>query len=69
MGVNLFAGKFSYCFNETSEELFQVDAVGNKSECLELQPFYQEITWKTFMFNYDNVANGYLSLLQLVSHT
>jgi len=71
MGVNLFAGKFYFCFNETSEEMFDPDTVNNKTECLSLvQENHTEVRWKNIKVNYDNVGMGYLSLLQVVSlHT
>lgn len=68
MGVNLFAGKFYYCFNETSEEMFSPDEVDNKTQCLSLiQDNFTEVRWKNVKVNYDNVGMGYLSLLQVVS--
>lgn len=68
MGVNLFAGKFSYCFNQTSEELFAPEEVNNKTECLALiQQNFTEVRWKNTKINFDNVGMGYLSLLQVVS--
>uniref|UniRef100_A0AAX7UWK5 Sodium channel protein n=1 Tax=Astatotilapia calliptera TaxID=8154 RepID=A0AAX7UWK5_ASTCA len=67
MGVNLFAGKFYYCFNETSEELFLPERVDNKTQCLALiQENFTEVHWKNLKINYDNVGMGYLSLLQVV---
>lgn len=68
MGVNLFAGKFYYCFNETSEEVFTTDQVNNKSDCFALiQENFTEVRWKNTKINFDNVGMGYLSLLQVVS--
>lgn len=68
MGVNLFAGKFYYCFNETSEEIFSSEDVNNKTECLALiEANSTEVRWKNVKVNYDNVGMGYLSLLQVVS--
>uniref|UniRef100_A0A4W6EST6 Sodium channel protein n=1 Tax=Lates calcarifer TaxID=8187 RepID=A0A4W6EST6_LATCA len=65
MGVNLFAGKFYYCFNKTSEEMFHPDKVNNKTECLTLiNDNFTEVRWKNLKVNYDNVGMGYLSLLQ-----
>lgn len=67
MGVNLFAGKYYYCFNQTSEEYFPVDVVNNKTQCeaLMLQN-YTEVRWKNVKINFDNVGAGYLALLQVV---
>uniref|UniRef100_A0A3B5ARM0 Sodium channel protein n=1 Tax=Stegastes partitus TaxID=144197 RepID=A0A3B5ARM0_9TELE len=68
MGVNLFAGKFYYCFNETSEETFLPEEVNNKTECLALiQANFTEVRWKNIKVNYDNVGMGYLSLLQVAT--
>lgn len=68
MGVNLFAGKFYYCFNETSEEMFHSYDINNKTECLALmEANYTEVRWKNLKVNFDNVGMGYLSLLQVVS--
>lgn len=67
MGVNLFAGKYYYCFNETSEEYFPVDVVNNKTQCEALiQANYTEVRWKNVKINFDNVGAGYLALLQVV---
>ncbi|KAM9391754.1 sodium channel protein type 4 subunit alpha B [Pholidichthys leucotaenia] len=68
MGVNLFAGKFYYCFNETSEEYFHPDEVNNKTQCLALiQENFTEVRWKNLKINFDNVGMGYLSLLQVAT--
>uniref|UniRef100_A0A3P8SPB2 Sodium channel protein n=1 Tax=Amphiprion percula TaxID=161767 RepID=A0A3P8SPB2_AMPPE len=68
MGVNLFAGKFYYCFNETAEEYFLPEKVNNKTECLALiQENFTEVRWKNVKVNYDNVGMGYLSLLQVAT--
>lgn len=67
MGVNLFAGKYYYCFNETSEEVFPVDIVNNKTQCVALiNENYTEVRWKNVKINFDNVGAGYLALLQVV---
>lgn len=67
MGVNLFAGKYYYCFNETSEEMFSVDVVNNKTQCEALiKENFTEVRWKNVKINFDNVGAGYLALLQVV---
>ena len=67
MGVNLFAGKYYYCFNETAEEYFLPDEVNNKTQCLALiQQNFTEVRWKNVKINFDNVGAGYLALLQVV---
>uniref|UniRef100_A0A8B9CWI4 Sodium channel protein n=1 Tax=Anser brachyrhynchus TaxID=132585 RepID=A0A8B9CWI4_9AVES len=68
MGVNLFAGKYHYCFNETSEERFEIDIVNNKTDCEALMPPNStEIRWKNVKINFDNVGAGYLALLQVAT--
>ncbi|XP_053346516.1 sodium channel protein type 4 subunit alpha B [Clarias gariepinus] len=67
MGVNLFAGKFYYCFNTTSEEYFSIDQVNNKSDCFELMNNDSDVRWVNTKVNYDSVAMGYLALLQVAT--
>uniref|UniRef100_A0A8C1QHA3 Sodium channel protein n=1 Tax=Cyprinus carpio TaxID=7962 RepID=A0A8C1QHA3_CYPCA len=70
MGVNLFAGKYYYCFNETSEENFKIDVVNNRTECFALiNANYTEVRWKNVKINFDNVGAGYLALLQVAGWT
>ncbi|XP_054864565.1 sodium channel protein type 4 subunit alpha B-like isoform X2 [Amphiprion ocellaris] len=71
LGVNLFAGKFYYCFNETSEEYFLPAVVNNKTECYSLiESNMTEIRWKNTKFNFDSVASSYVALLLLaMSHS
>ena len=67
MGVNLFAGKYHYCFNESSEIRFEIEDVNNKTECEKLMEGNNtEIRWKNVKINFDNVGAGYLALLQVV---
>ncbi|XP_034049280.1 sodium channel protein type 4 subunit alpha A [Thalassophryne amazonica] len=63
MGVNLFAGKFYRCINATTEELFSLTEVNNKTECLATE----DARWVNVKVNYDNVGKGYLSLLQVAT--
>uniref|UniRef100_A0A3Q1GQV6 Sodium channel protein n=1 Tax=Acanthochromis polyacanthus TaxID=80966 RepID=A0A3Q1GQV6_9TELE len=68
MGVNLFAGKYYFCNNETAEEIFQPDVVNNKTECFALiNANYSEVRWKNVKINFDNVGAGYLALLQVAT--
>ncbi|XP_032364130.1 sodium channel protein type 4 subunit alpha B [Etheostoma spectabile] len=68
MGVNLFAGKFYHCFNETSEEPFPPEIVNNRTECLALvQGNVGGVRWRNVKVNYDNVGMGYLALLQVAT--
>lgn len=64
----MFAGKYYYCFNETSEEYFPVNVVNNKTQCEALiMENHTEVRWKNVKINFDNVGAGYLALLQVVS--
>ncbi|XP_075121974.1 sodium channel protein type 8 subunit alpha isoform X3 [Leptodactylus fuscus] len=68
MGVNLFAGKYYYCFNETAEDRFLIEDVNNQSECENLiYQNYTEVRWKNVKINFDNVGAGYLALLQVAT--
>ncbi|XP_014848552.1 PREDICTED: sodium channel protein type 4 subunit alpha A-like isoform X1 [Poecilia mexicana] len=67
MGVNLFAGKFYRCINTTTEELFPMTEVNNRTECLALEEATREARWINVKINYDNVGKGYLSLLQVAT--
>ncbi|XP_034720275.1 sodium channel, voltage-gated, type I like, alpha b isoform X1 [Etheostoma cragini] len=65
MGVNLFAGKYYYCVNTTNDEVFPINVVNNKSECLNL--VNDSARWKNVKINFDNVGAGYLALLQVAT--
>nr|XP_023646431.1 sodium channel protein type 8 subunit alpha-like isoform X1 [Paramormyrops kingsleyae] len=68
MGVNLFAGKYYYCYNETSEEYFDPSVVNNKTQCFQyINANYTEVRWKNVKINFDNVGAGYLALLQVAT--
>ncbi|XP_051946761.1 sodium channel protein type 8 subunit alpha-like isoform X1 [Xyrauchen texanus] len=68
MGVNMFAGKYYYCFNATSEEYFLPEEVNNRSQCFELKAQnFTEVRWKNVKINFDNVGAGYLALLQVAT--
>ncbi|NXD20249.1 SCN2A protein, partial [Spelaeornis formosus] len=67
MGVNLFAGKFYHCVNTTTDEMFTPQEVSNKSMCEDMNRTTGGVRWKNVKVNFDNVAVGYLSLLQVVS--
>ncbi|XP_076870748.1 sodium channel, voltage gated, type VIII, alpha subunit b isoform X4 [Brachyhypopomus gauderio] len=68
MGVNLFAGKYYYCWNQTAEEYFDPEDVNNRSQCFELiEANYTEVRWKNVKINFDNVGAGYLALLQVAT--
>ncbi|XP_041851952.1 sodium channel protein type 4 subunit alpha B-like [Melanotaenia boesemani] len=64
LGINLFAGKLTHCYNETSEEIFLQNEVHNKTQCFELiMANFTEVRWKNMEFNFDNVGTSFLSLL------
>ncbi|XP_014842171.1 PREDICTED: sodium channel protein type 2 subunit alpha-like isoform X4 [Poecilia mexicana] len=65
MGVNLFAGKYYHCVNTTTDELFPISVVNNKSDCLKL--VNNSARWKNVKINFDNVGAGYLALLQVAT--
>ncbi|XP_069376685.1 sodium channel protein type 2 subunit alpha-like isoform X4 [Paralichthys olivaceus] len=65
MGVNLFAGKYYFCVNTTSDEIFPIHIVNNKTECLNL--VNDSARWKNVKINFDNVGAGYLALLQVAT--
>uniref|UniRef100_A0A8C3EZ51 Sodium channel protein n=1 Tax=Corvus moneduloides TaxID=1196302 RepID=A0A8C3EZ51_CORMO len=67
MGVNLFAGKFYYCVNTTNNERFTPQEVSNKSMCENMNRTSGGVRWKNVKVNFDNVAVGYLSLLQVAT--
>uniref|UniRef100_A0A673YCG2 Sodium channel protein n=1 Tax=Salmo trutta TaxID=8032 RepID=A0A673YCG2_SALTR len=68
MGVNLFAGKYYYCFNQTAEMYFDASVVNNKTQCLALiEQNFTEVRWKNVKINFDNVGAGYLALLQVAT--
>ncbi|EPY86848.1 sodium channel protein type 10 subunit alpha-like isoform 2 [Camelus ferus] len=68
MGVNLFAGKFQRCINTTNEDFSLVPwtTVTNMSEC-ERQNYTGKFFWVNVKVNFDNVAMGYLALLQVAT--
>lgn len=66
VGVNFFAGKFYQCVNTTSNERLPLSIVNNESECNNMNET-GDILWRNVKINFDNVGNGYLALLQVVS--
>ncbi|KAK2497782.1 hypothetical protein MC885_005582 [Smutsia gigantea] len=66
IGVNLFAGKFYECIDPISGERFPVSEVTNKSQCDSLV-FNESMPWENAKLNFDNVGNGFLSLLQVAT--
>ena len=66
MGVQLFAGKFYKCVYTSNYTAVPPDLVRNKTECLSLAATHN-YTWFNSRVNFDNVGNGYLSLLQVAT--
>ncbi|XP_045714738.1 sodium channel protein type 7 subunit alpha isoform X2 [Phyllostomus hastatus] len=66
MGVHLFAGKFYECIDPTTGERFPIHEVSNKSQCESLL-FNESMPWENAKLNFDNVGNGFLSLLQVAT--
>uniref|UniRef100_A0A673TYF3 Sodium channel protein n=1 Tax=Suricata suricatta TaxID=37032 RepID=A0A673TYF3_SURSU len=67
MGVNLFAGKFGRCINQTEGDLpLNHTIVNNKSDC-ESFNVTGELYWTKVKVNFDNVGAGYLALLQVAT--
>ncbi|RVE70489.1 hypothetical protein OJAV_G00065000 [Oryzias javanicus] len=68
MGVNMFAGKYGYCYNDTLEDYLSIEVVNNKSDCIKLmEENNTEIRWRNVKINFDNVGAGYLALLQVAT--
>nr|XP_004662158.2 sodium channel protein type 10 subunit alpha isoform X1 [Jaculus jaculus] len=68
MGVNLFAGKFGRCVNTTHQPFALVNwtIVNNMSDC-QNQNDTGRFFWDNVKVNFDNVAMGYLALLQVAT--
>ncbi|NXM34766.1 SCN5A protein, partial [Oxyruncus cristatus] len=66
MGVNLFAGKFGKCVNQTEDDSKLNDMIKNKSDC-ESYNNTGKIFWVNVKVNFDNVGSGYLALLQVAT--
>ncbi|XP_005386634.1 PREDICTED: sodium channel protein type 10 subunit alpha isoform X4 [Chinchilla lanigera] len=68
MGVNLFAGKFWRCIEQTDKgfDLVNWTVVNNMSEC-ENQNYTGHLFWVNVKVNFDNVMMGYLALLQVAT--
>ncbi|XP_055966312.1 sodium channel protein type 7 subunit alpha isoform X2 [Sorex fumeus] len=66
MGVQLFAGKFYKCIGPKSGEKYSLSKVMNKSQC-ESFMHNESMSWKNANLNFDNVGNGFLSLLQVAT--
>ncbi|XP_077721874.1 sodium channel protein type 5 subunit alpha isoform X2 [Canis aureus] len=67
MGVNMFAGKFGRCINQTEGDLpLNYTVVNNKSDC-ESFNVTGELYWTKVKVNFDNVGAGYLALLQVAT--
>ncbi|XP_015225954.1 PREDICTED: sodium channel protein type 2 subunit alpha-like [Cyprinodon variegatus] len=63
MGVNLFAGKFYKCVHNDTGEEFPKEIVKYKNDC----DIHPNGKWKNLKVNFDNVAMGYLALLEVAT--
>lgn len=63
VGVQFFAGKFYKC-KDGEGNIVNHTIVENRSMCLSHPDNY---TWENSPINFDNVANAYLALFQVVS--
>uniref|UniRef100_A0A8C8I2I9 Sodium channel protein n=1 Tax=Oncorhynchus tshawytscha TaxID=74940 RepID=A0A8C8I2I9_ONCTS len=64
MGVNLFAGKYGRCVNQTGY-IHNVSMVNNKTDCRAMND--TQFYWTRVKVNFDNVGAGYLALLQVAT--
>uniref|UniRef100_A0A3P9BGZ7 Sodium channel protein n=1 Tax=Maylandia zebra TaxID=106582 RepID=A0A3P9BGZ7_9CICH len=65
IGVNLFAGKFYYCVNTTTNKNFLVSEVKNMTDCRQMENGSARVM--NLKVNFDNVGMGYLALLQVAT--
>ncbi|XP_013763756.1 sodium channel protein type 2 subunit alpha-like [Pundamilia nyererei] len=65
IGVNLFAGKFYYCVNTTTNKNFLVSEVKNMTDCRLMENGSARVM--NLKVNFDNVGMGYLALLQVAT--
>nr|ASY04967.1 Nav1.8 [Antrozous pallidus] len=68
MGMNFFSGMFGRCINMTNKDfsLVPYTIVNNESDC-KLQNYTGSLFWVNMKVNFDNVAMGYLALLQVAT--
>ncbi|XP_036886347.1 sodium channel protein type 10 subunit alpha isoform X1 [Sturnira hondurensis] len=68
MGMNFFSGTFWRCINTTNAGFSLVPStyVNNESDC-RLQNYTGKLYWVNMKVNFDNVAMGYLALLQVAT--
>ncbi|XP_074168696.1 sodium channel protein type 10 subunit alpha [Rhinolophus sinicus] len=68
MGMNFFSGKFGRCINITTGDFSPVPStiVNNESDC-RVQNYTGNLFWVNVKVNFDNVAMGYLALLQVAT--
>ncbi|XP_044531444.1 sodium channel protein type 11 subunit alpha [Gracilinanus agilis] len=66
LGVNLFAGKFGRCINQTKkDELVDYKIINNMAMCNSSQN--PHVCWINTKVNFDHVGIGYLALLQVAT--
>jgi hypothetical protein len=60
LGVQFFKGEFYFC-TEDGENMADPDIIPDKATCLA-----NNLTWKNYDINFDNVLQGFLALFQVV---
>ncbi|XP_023562395.1 sodium channel protein type 7 subunit alpha isoform X2 [Octodon degus] len=66
LGVQIFAGKFYACTDQLTGEILPASEVWNRNQCESLVS-NESLSWKNAQLNFDNVGNGFLSLLQVAT--
>lgn len=61
VGVQFFGGRFYKCIDSNGERL-PISIVQNKTDCDRLK-----LRWVNSNINFDNAANGFIALFQVVS--
>ncbi|RWS25569.1 putative voltage-gated sodium channel FPC1 alpha subunit-like protein, partial [Leptotrombidium deliense] len=62
IGVQLFGGRFYYCYDFVYDTVVNVSIVSSKPECL-----LKNYTWVNAEMNFDHIFNAYLSLLEIAT--
>lgn len=60
-------GKFRKCVSEATGERLPADQYPNRTVCELHKKLYKNVSWDNSKINFDNVPNGFLALLQVVS--
>ncbi|KAJ0069909.1 hypothetical protein NL108_016138 [Boleophthalmus pectinirostris] len=66
--IQFLAGRFEFCLNETSQEVFGAKEVPNKTQCFMLiENNLTEVRWKSGPMNFDNMPQAMLSLFSVAT--